>query len=418
MKWFLIFFVLLIPLYLSAQDGNSFDWDIDTIFDEPSTTSPSEEAKINTAVPTVKKTIKQQGYNFGVSYGFSTGLAPGWQVVPWDSGWKNEDYYLDRGIKLNGGFSIDAQISETFRVMSTFNFQIPDFGFSLGDFFFDYNFYDTVFFRGGKYNLSWGISPNYNFTNILSRVPKEGYSGDSYIYKFDVPIGIGGIQALALTRVNLNGGVIPKIEDFGIGAKYNLALRWADLDLGVYYKDDMPLRGFLSIKTTIMKTEIYNEWLGVIDLQNSSELSGAVNLGVARDFFERKLSLAGELFFNAEGNAYWYRPETNFHKSEISPFIEGLNIAINMTYRPWEKGNPRFFVQALYAPEQDTTQLTPGFRLAPWPNIEFSIAAPMVLGSKDGYYYTHSATDNMGRHLPFSLVFLVTMSGSAQSWHY
>jgi len=421
MKWFLIFLGLLVPVYLSAQEGDSLGWDIDTIFDEPSP-APSDGTKANTTVPavnatTVKKVIKQQGYTFGVSYGFSTGFAPGWWIVPWDSEWNKEDYYLDRGIKLNGGFTIDAQISEAFRVISTFSFQIPGFSFSLGDFFFDYNFYDTVFFRGGKYNLSWGISPNYGFTNLLSRVPKEGFSGDSYIYKIDVPIGIGGIQALALTRADLNGGVIPKIEDFGFGGKYNLALRWADLDLGVYYKDNMPLRGFFSIKTTIMKTEVYNEWLGVIDLQNSSEVSGAVNLGFARDFFGNKLSLAAELFFNAEGNAYWYRPETTLQKSDISPFIEGFNIAINMTYRPWEKGNPRFFIQALYAPEQNTTKLIPGFRLTPWTNIEFSIATPMALGSKDGYYYMNSATDNNGRHLPFSLVFLISMGGSVQSGH-
>ena len=423
MRKFFIIVCLLISVYLPAQNGDSLDWDIDTIFDEPPPASPSEDAKAKTAVPavntpTVKKVIKQRGYTFGVSYGFSTGLAPGWQLLPWNSGWHGEDYYLDRGINLNGGFNIDAQISDVFRVISTFSFQIPGFSFNLGDLFFDYNFNDTVFFRGGKYNHSWGISPNYGFTNLLSRVPKEGFSGDSYIYKVDVPIGVGGIQALALTRVNLNGGVIPKIEDFGLGGKYNLALRLADLDMGVYYKDNMPLRGFLSIKTTIGKTEVYNEWLGVIDLQNSSELSGAVNLGFARDFLDKKFSLAGELFFNTEGNAYWYRPGTTIQKSDISPFIEGLNIAINTTYRPWEKGNPRLFLQFRYAPSQDSAYLVPGFRLTPWSNIDFSIAAPMALGSKDGYYYTHSATDDKGRHLPFSLVFLISMSGSVQSGHY
>jgi len=415
---FLIFMRLLVSAYLPAQEGDSLDWDIDTIFDEPLPASPSEETKANAAGTTVKKLIKQRGYNFGVSYGFSTGFAPGWWVTPWDPDWALREYYLDRGIKMNGGFSIDAQISEVFRVISTFGFQIPGFGFGLGDFFFDYSFYDTVFFRGGKYNLSWGISPNYGFTNLLSRVPKEGYSGDSYIFKIDVPVGIGGIQALALTRADLNGGVIPRISDFGFGGKYNLALRWADLDMGVYYKNNMPLRSFFSIKTTIEKTELYNEWLAVIDLQNSSELSGAVNLGFARDFFGSKLSLGGELFFNAEGNAYWYRPETSMQKSEISPFIEGFNMALNMICRPWEKGDPRLFVRFLYAPWQYSAYLVPGFRLKPWPNIELSLATPMALGSKDGYYYTNSATDNNGRLLPFSFVFLVSMGGSVQYGHY
>jgi len=407
-----IFMALLAAVYLPAQEGDSLDWDIDTIFDEPLPASPPEEAKT-----TVKNLIKQRGYTFGVSYAFITGISPGWWVVPWDSGWNKEDYYLDRGIKLQGSFSLDAQFSETFRAISTISYEIPNFGFALGDFFFDYNFYDKVFFRGGKYGLSWGISPNYGFTNLLSRVPKEGYSGESYILKADMPIGIGGVQVLALTRADLMHGYKPKMEDFGFGGKYNLALRWADFDIGLYHKNNMPLRSFLSIKTTVGKTELYNEWLVVMDFQNSSELSGAANFGFARDFFDNKLRMAGELFFNAEGNAYWYRPETNLQKSEISPFIEGFNMAFHLSYRPWEKGNPRLFVQTRYAPEQKSAQIVPGFSLNPWSNFEFSFVVPMVLGSKDGYYYTNSTRDDQGRPLPFSVAVLLTLRGTVQSWH-
>jgi len=423
MKRFLIIFLILIGLlvsvYLPAQDGNSLDWDIDSIFDEVLPASTSGETKTDTAVPAVNKLVKRRGYTFDASYRLIAGFAPGWYEIPWSKNYENNDPYLDHIIKMQGAFGIDAQISEAFRAKSSISFEIPNFSFILGDFFFDYNFYDTVFFRGGKYNLSWGVSPNYSFTNLLSRVPKKGYSGDSFIFKVDVPIGIGGIQALVLTRVDLMHGVIPEIPDFGVGGKYNLAFRWADLDMGLYYKEDMPLRSFLSIKTTIGKTELYNEWLAVIDLQNSSELSGAVNFGFARDFFDKKLRFAGELFYNAEGNAYWYRPETSVKKPEISPFIEGLNLAFNLTWRLGEKGDPRLFIQTLYVPEQNSAQLIPGFRLNPWPNFEFYLAAPMALGSKDGYYYSNTVNnDNKNRPLPFSVMLMVTLNGSVQYGHY
>jgi len=417
MKWFLIFLGLLVSVYLPAQQSGSLDWDIDTIFDEPP--ASSEETDTNMVEYSVKKLIKKPGYSFGATYGFTIGLSNGWYEAPWYSNWHKDYYYLDRGIKLYGSFSIDAQLTEIFRAISTISFEVPDYNLALGDFFFDYNFYDRVFFRGGKYNLSWGISPYFNFTNILARVPKEGFSGDSYIFKADIPIGIGGAQVLILTRADLMHGVKPQIDDFGIGGKYNLALRWADFDLGVYYKDNMPLRGFLSIKTTIGKAELYNEWLVVYDLKESSKPSGAVNLGFASDLFGNRLSLAGEVFYNAEGNAYWYRPGTSLQKPDISPFIEGFNIAFNMAWRPWDKGNPRFFVQALYLPEQNSARLIPGFRLTPLPNLDINFTVPMALGKKTGYYYSHTVSvDDKGKPLPFAIALLVTLKGNIQAGHY
>jgi hypothetical protein len=206
----------------------------------------------------------------------------------------------------------------------------------------------------------------------------------------------------------------------------------------------MPSRSFFSIKTTIKKLELYNEWLAVIDRDTSDPdaaensglaggsftgkfsiggrpyyLSGAANLGFAVDFFNGNFRLAGEIFYNGEGDAYWYRPRTTVQESEISPFIEGLNGALNMSIRLLEKGNFRFFIQALSAPWQNSTQLTPGFRLTPAPNLELYLAAPMALGSRDGYYYTNTVNvDNKGRPLPFSVMFAIRMNGSVQFGHY
>jgi len=265
------------------------------------------------------------------------------------------------------------------------------------------------FFRGGKYNHSWGYSPNFGFANLLSRVP-EGKSGDSYILKADVPIGIGGIQALALTRAHLMEGILPGWRDIGYGAKYNLALRWADFDIGAFYQEGMALRGFMSIKTTIGKTELYNEWMAAV--HSDYETSGAGNVGVVRDFFGGKLTANGELFYNAEKETYWYRPESGFYKAEKSPFVEGFNIALNLLYRLGGKINPRLFLQSFYAPFQNSAQVVPGFRLGLWPYIEFYFAVPMALGDKNGYYYSHTA-DPYGR--PFSVVMLLTLTGGIRA---
>ena len=423
MKFFFFLLGFIFLLSLSAQEQDFLDWDIDKIFDEIFEEEHLEEAETSTSVTTVERLLRQRGFTFDASYRFAAGFSNGWFESPFVSQTENDfyirDYYLEYIIAMSNSFTVDAQFSEVFRAISTIYFQIPSFSISLGDFFFDYIFYKTVFIRAGKYNHSWGNSPNFGFTNLLARVPVNSYGGDSFILKADVPVGIGGVQILTLTRANLLGGAIPKTADFGFGAKYNLALRIADFNTGVFYQDDMPIRGFLSIKTTFKKTELFNEWLLAIDTNQQYKTSFATSIGFARDFFNNKLSVNGELFFNTEGDAYWYRPESWLQDSEVLPLVESLNTALNFLYRFGGKNNPRLFVQTRYALSQNSALVIPGFSMNLLPNLDLYFSAPMALGSKDGHYYlntVHFGENN--RPLPFSVVMLLSLSGSVQFGHY
>jgi hypothetical protein len=404
-----------------TREEDTSDWDIDAIFDEPPDTSGEEEDFGEDAEGfTVSALIRRRGFTLSASYGFSGGIAPGWNEAPWFSGEGNEAVFtFSPGVKMTASLGLDVQISEVFRVKTSVGFTIPKFAFTLGDFFFDYIFYDTVFVRGGKYGLTWGISPNYGFTNLLARIPAGGAAGESFILKADMPIGIGGIQVLGQTRANLMGGVIPKREDVGLGGKYNLALRWADFDLGVFYQKGMPPRGFLSIKTTLGNTELFHEWMIAFNFEDPRMTNGAANIGFVRDFFDNRLTLNGELFFNAEENAWGYTAETDIRDAYTSPFIDGLNMALGLIYRLDGRGSPRLVSQFLYAPMENSAQFVPGFRLNPWPHIEFYAAMPMALGSRDGYYYTHTfILDNQNRPRRFSLMMLLSLSGTFQYGHY
>lgn len=415
---------------LQAQEENSLDWNIDTIFDEPTEAPDSEETNEEVknetapaktpAVPTsVVNLIKRRGITFETSFEFTGGMAPGWNQAPWFlHEFDDDDIRFSKNliVKMRAYFILDSQISKDFRVRTRFYYQIPSYSFTLQDFYFDYTLYDTVFFRAGKYNYSWGISGNFRFTNLLARIPENKlYYHDPFIFKVDVPIGIGGIQLLTLTRIDLMKGNFDFLgwDDFGYGGKYNLALRWADFDLGVFYQDKTPLRSFLSIKTTLWNIELYNEWLLSVDVNNSGKVSGALNLGFMYDFFAGKFSVAGELYYNNEENALWYNPETSFLDAYTCPFIEGFNMALNLVYRFGGKANPRVFLQSRYAPAQNTAQLIPGFRISPWQYLELYIAVPMALGDREGYYYTHNYLDPKNR--PFSVMMLLRLRGSVRA---
>jgi len=411
---------LLIFAVLPAQEQNILDWDIDDVFNEPAQITPVEEPKNNEPEVTVNKLMKQKGITFNASYEFIIGLAPGLYELPWDST-EEQDIYVDRYIKLKSSFTADAQIDDSLRIKTVFSFAIPDFKIKLGDFFFDYNIDEKIFFRGGKYSNSWGLNSNFTFTNLLSRVPDDSYDGDSFIFKADIPTGIGGFQFLTLTRYDLMYSSNPdplKLKDFAFGGKYNLALKWADFDTGVYFQEGMPLRAFLSIKTTLWKTELYSEGLIAIN-SVPFDASGAVSFGFTKELFKNKFIINGEMLYNAEKDSYIYNPETYIKDADVTLFKEELHLALNLSYKFGGKINPIFFTQIRYAPIENSMQLTPGFRVTPLSHIEVYLAVPMTLGSKDGYYYNsdNAYTTDGDKTIPFSVVLFVKLTGNMQFKH-
>jgi len=410
---------ILLFAVLSAQEQNSLDWDIDDLFNESAQEFPVEGPEENKSAVTVNKLIKQPGITFNASYEFLTGVAPGWREPPWVSA-EDRGFYLYRFIKLNSSFTTDAQIDNSLRIKTVLRFEIPNFYLILGDFFFDYNINDVVFLRGGKYSHSWGINSNFSFTNLLARVPDESFTGESFIFKADIPTGVGGFQILTLTRAKLMepNPSLPKLEDFGFGGKYNLALRWADFDTGVYYQKNMPIRAFLSIKTTLWKTELYTEGLLVFNANNFSDVSGAASFGFIKNLFSDKFTVNGEIFYNAEKDSYIYNPETYITDVSVTRFKEELNLALNLSLKFGGKTNPALFAQIRYAPFENSMQLIPGFKINPLPNIEVYLAAPMTLGPKEGYYYNNTyIKDNEDKPIPFCVMLMVKLSGSIQFKH-
>ena len=431
MKRFLIFsciaFLILVVPLAAQEEEVTLDWDIDTIFDEPSGETAVEETKEDTesessSPSVIAGLINRRGMRFESTFEFTGGAAPGWNHAPWyfdEYSGDEIDFSKNPIVRMRAYFVLDSQISKDFHVRLGFYYQVPNSSLKLTDFYVDYTLYDAVFFRAGKYNYSWGISSNFSFTNLLARIPSDDkFRNDPFIFRVDIPIGIGGIQLLTLTRRDLMGGDFDSLgwKDFAYGGKYNLALQWADFDLGAFYQYSMPLRGFLSAKTTLWSIEVYNEYLLSVDVENSGKTGGAVNLGFMRDFFKGKLAVNGELFYNNEENALWYSGETGFRDAYTSPFAEGFNMALNLLYRFGGKGNFRLFLQSRYAPADNSALLVPGFRITPWSFFEIYLAVPMALGSREGYYYTHNHTDPKDR--PFSVILLLRLRGSVRAEYY
>jgi hypothetical protein len=436
----------LFPLWragpVAAQEEPLLDWDFDTLFDEApedsadglsggqeaagsgtsqgtsgqGTVGPKTEQ--GTAPNLLAELVRRSGFSMGFSYSANAGFSPGWSETPWYAGEGYENEYTHiLGVNLNAYFDLDIRITEAFRTHSTVYFLVPDndaaknADMTLKDFYIDYSVVDRVFFRVGKYDHNWGISPNFTAANLLSRVPLNNYGGDAYIFKMDVPVGVGGFQFLALTRPGfISGGGTPGFEEIGYGTKYNLAFTWVDLDMGLFYHKEMPLRSAASIKTTIKDTELYLEMMGAVRHETWDGFSVSANLGFAQSFFNDLISINGELFWNGEEDAYYFKPGTELEDAQTSPFIPGLNMAWNLVYRPKWIWDLRFAITGRWEKDTNSAYILPGLSFTPLPNLDVSLGFPIALGSREGYYYRTGNADKTFR--PFSIALLINLNGS------
>jgi hypothetical protein len=427
---FLLFLGLLVFCFssVSAQDARrdeDLDWDLDTIFDEPEEVpdlpggtgaapgkdgdAPSGGAKDADQDSGLSALLRRSGFSLDLSYSANGGFSPGWSESPWFAGEYEPKYNHVFGANLNSYLSMDVRVSEVFRARSSFSFSVPGVSFNLVELFFDYHIQDRVYFRVGKFSYNWGISPNFPSANLLSRLPQGNSGGDPYILKVDIPVDIGGLQFLALTRPGFISGTTPGFNEIGYGAKHNLAFTWADIDLAFFYHREMPLRGSVSVKTTVQETELYFETMGAIRNDTWDKFGFSVTLGFVQSFLSDLVSVNAEIFWNGEDNAYYYKPKSEIEDEKSSPFIAGLNTAWNLVFRPRLPRNLRFALAGRWALETNTAYLLPGLSFSPLSHIDVSLGFPIALGGRGGHYYRNNA-DKDGR--PVGIALLINLHGS------
>ncbi|MDR2792181.1 MAG: hypothetical protein LBB61_00745 [Treponema sp.] len=458
--------------------------DIDSLFEEKAPASdtsafsetPAEKPVVQPKPPAVPSasvisSLKKKGFSLNASYSFTGGVFPGWDEAPWYWDEYPEEQTFLPGLIMTSSMGLNYQLSDTLGVRSTFTFSFPGFAIAVDSFYLDYSVNDSFFLRAGKFSYNWGISRDFPFANLLSLVPtssqlgvgtfyvqtdKDGnikkierytHSGknDTYTARLSIPIGIGGLEFVAIARddffneTNMKTNIQRELIYWG--GKYNFAFKKADINAGFMYSEVMPLRVVLSVKTTLLNTELYAEGLAALgsgDLVVAREVTKWVDsagkeqttpwteykrerkwdahafsgsIGFARDFFSKKLTVGSEFFYNGESDLQW-RTEADIEKGLTEPtyrgLIKGSNLAVNLSFKPgWR--DLRFAVKFLYGIDDNTMELVPGIRIVPFPNMAVSLAVPMALGSRDGYYYRHN-TDTKNR--PFSIALAVTFSGS------
>jgi hypothetical protein len=409
--------------------------DLDALFEGAADSEVSEEeqaevAEAGGAINSVLGLLKP-GFGVYADYSIIMSYLPGWgrtaddqwqqraDFSPWGSAFVAGDAFKGDqpfGAEMNAYVGVDIRISQVLRFWQSVKFSVPKMTLELYEFYGEYNLLNAAYFKIGKYDYNWGISPNFPYTNLLIRMPTDGSeSNDMYLAKIDFPIGVGGLQAIGYTRNSLVDD--PKLEQFAFGGKYNLANRYVDINLGSIYYEKMPWRSFLSLKTTILKsTEIYAEALSSVDSETWSDFCFSCSFGLYQDFFDAKLRLNAEVFYNGEGDSRYIRYENPLDDTKKRfPFPDGTNFALNIDYRPGVFANIRLGIKILYALAENSGEVVPGISIEPAEHLKIYFAAPFVFGDRNGTYYKIN-DDKYNR--PFSLILAISLKGGFKFMHY
>jgi hypothetical protein len=414
--------------FLAAQGS-----DFDVLFEGAADSVVSEEEQAEAAEATINSVLGLLKPGFGVyaDYSIIMSYLPGWgrtsddqwqqrpDYSPWGSDFSFGDAFKGDqpfGAEMNAYFGLDIRVSSVLRFWQSIKFSIPKMTLALYEFYGEYNFLNKLYFKIGTYDYNWGISPNFPYTNLLIRMPTDGSdSNDMYLAKIDFPIGIGGLQAIGYTRNSLIDD--PKLEQFAFGGKYNLANRYVDMNLGSLYYEKMPWRSFISLKTTILKsTELYAEALTSVDVRTWNDFCFSCSFGLYQDFFDAKLRINTEIFYNGEGDTRYIKYENPLDDTKKKyPFPYGTNFAFNVDYRPGFFANIRFGVKLLYTLTENSGEIVPGVSIEPTEHLRLYLATPLVFGDRNGTYYK---TNDDKYNRPFSLILAISLKGGFKFIHY
>jgi len=424
--FFLLLCVSALSLYAQETSTDLLESDVDSLFEEiveddttqsDDTTAETNPAEAEEQTSLLEDLSQKKGYTFNASYSFVAGLAPGWSESPWYWDTKEEEFSNVVGIAMTSGFSLDFQLSPYLRAYQAFALDFPGYDLAVNQFWAEYNMQDLAYLKFGLQTVKWGISSNYSYTNLPSRIPKNLGGGDAYILKTDIPIGIGGLQFLALARAGfVEGADIENLtaDDLAYGIKYNLATEAVDLNFATFYHKEMEPRAMFSAKSTLVNnTELYVEGLVALKDRSIGNPLFSGSIGVFNDFFDKKLSINVEYFYNGELHTYF--EEDNNKMEEESPFVYGHNTALNLFYKPISGSTLRLFSSCLYNYTENTGKFILGLRATPFKDMNVYLAVPMVFGSADGTYYSSNYDED---NRPFSITLAVTFSGNFKHAQY
>lgn len=362
----------LLPLFMLAF-ATGFLWpaeeNLDDLFASPEPDRQEEPQQKDHLASFVKEEkIKLSGYFEAIG-----GIGAGW--TDWLEA-KDPWRYFDGniGLKTLARLYIDARPDPDFRFYGAFAATMnPMAGsaswtqFKISELFIDYTWLDAVFIRFGQHGSTWGQGRLFTESNLMAG------SEAAFSLRASLPAFLNGVSAIVLAENNA-----ASYKDLYYAGKAELVAWNTLLSLGAKYREEVGLKGLLSVKKVILGTDILADFLLSWDTRFEPEymLLG----GFFREW--ERIKLYGEYLGKLDR-------QRNFEQ----------HIGLVLGYKKILGSVFNLGLDLRHEFSENSGYITSALVWKPWKYITVSLALPVVYGPSGSYYVKSENPDPAGRRL-------------------
>lgn len=412
----LILACLLVFPRAAWAEGEEPASDVDSLFNAPAEDTVSVESKSGVIDDFVKSGMLVTG-----TYTATGGFVYGWAERPYfieaftdlkDGRWDGFVNYMlmDTSLTALYGFTskmdFEVRPDRNTRVKGNIAIAYPAWSLAVGDLFLDYSLEDSLFFRAGRFAVTWGNARYYGVDNLPGRIPVGVHASngtvdaDGVSLKLDVPLGAHSLSALVLERNGYHAAAgSPLPTEFGYGLKGDLVWGSTEFVLGGFYQQYLRPRALLSAKTLLFGVDLGGECIATCAGADGLLLSWLA--GVFWEQADWKLSVYGEYLYNAEKAA----AEGHEPTSGSPP---GSSVAFLLGWKDLLGTRLKAGLQWQHAFEDGSGFLLPALSLEAAPHVTVSLGIWKSYGPVDGYLVSSNVDGAKRRTM---ILFKTTVSG-------
>jgi len=222
----------------------------------------------------------------------------------------------------------------------------------------DYNVVDKMFFRFGKFYLTWGQGRLFRPGNFC-----EDYE-DGTTMRFTFPTVLDGISLV--THYNRHGlsssdNTLHK-GDLDFLGHIDKTFGPVNFSLAAFYNYDTGQRYLGSVKTNVLHTDLFGDY--ILNISDKKELSHQALVGFFREWTDAKLY--GEYYYDGRikgDEDHCFGMATDFKH------LFGSSVSFGLKW--------------LHAVNNEAGQFIGGFSISPWKHVTIRAAVPWCYGEKE-----------------------------------
>jgi hypothetical protein len=287
----------------------------------------TEESDGESDEETASSLLVSEAVELGGRYSFSVEATAGWTDPATMTDRLMEADILSLSTSLSSRVFFDARPDEDFRVFGKMTVSYPfatdgnrrfEDVFHVEELFSDFTWNDTVFFRGGKQTLNWGVGYFFSPADLLNIAEIDPEDPDAeregpVALKANVPIGVHNAYAYLLPpRVT-----DPVPQDLGVAARGEVVVGSGELSAGVIYQRDIAPAGMVTASFSWRDFDFFAEGVASYGSNRTFVVESSGFPGVAAE------TIDDEFFFNTTGGLrYSYSPvESDTTLSVVAQYL-------------------------------------------------------------------------------------------------